>query len=546
LSAVAYSGTESHIYFTDPGGATSLFYDHPAILTKSNAGDTSITSGINIWQQSPYQTSPSNSFVAIHAGSAVYGTGTTATDDVTNDPLQLAAWCKPNPIITFALEYSSDGKTYHPYNYMSRVAAYAATGSTNDPLKGSRTSVGNEIIHFVFPYYIDTTVTPDTQMSYSHADPRTDRFSLEQSEQGFAGMTPSGHPQGHWTPNLSLVPSGYSTYMGDSTYKISPERSPPRPDVAAAMAGQANPLNGFYYNPGCLSSGWNALYSDAFDIGDWVVNSANPSASNASSSCWAYYADQDGIVRPGDGYRVTYSTTLSSTTGDGNMLFTVPVPNGAPTNNTQNGRRPIILNRLFRSVGELGYAYRDLPYKSLDFFTPFSADAALLDVFSIDDEPAVIAGQVNPSAAPVPVLQALLAGGAKKEIDPTLAIDNTTANAVAQAISTQVQNSAKGPLLNRANLVTTLSDAINAALTNANDQGDKPYAEAPIRALADVTNTRTWNLLIDIIAQSGQMSPTAQSLNDFVVQGERRYWLHIAIDRYTGKVIDQQLEPVYE
>ena len=31
-----------------------------------------------------------------------------------------------------------------------------------------------------------------------------------------------------------------------------------------------------------------------------------------------------------------------------------------------------------------------------------------------------------------------------------------------------------------------------------------------------------------------------------IVEGEKRYWLHIAIDRFTGEVIDQQLEAVYE
>ena len=68
-----------------------------------------------------------------------------------------------------------------------------------------------------------------------------------------------------------------------------------------------------------------------------------------------------------------------------------------------------------------------------------------------------------------------------------------------------------------------------------------------MRALADVTNTRTWNLMIDVIAQAGSFPTNATDLNQgFVVQGEHHYWLHIAIDRYTGKVVDQQLEPVYE
>jgi hypothetical protein len=52
--------------------------------------------------------------------------------------------------------------------------------------------------------------------------------------------------------------------------------------------------------------------------------------------------------------------------------------------------------------------------------------------------------------------------------------------------------------------------------------------------------------MIDVIAQSGRYPWTATSLSQFVVEGEKRYWVHIAIDRFTGEVIDQQLEAVYE
>ena len=52
--------------------------------------------------------------------------------------------------------------------------------------------------------------------------------------------------------------------------------------------------------------------------------------------------------------------------------------------------------------------------------------------------------------------------------------------------------------------------------------------------------------MVDVIAQSGRYPGTANTLSDFVVEGEKRYWLHIAIDRFTGEVIDQQLEAVYE
>lgn len=76
--------------------------------------------------------------------------------------------------------------------------------------------------------------------------------------------------------------------------------------------------------------------------------------------------------------------------------------------------------------------------------------------------------------------------------------------------------------------------------------GNKEARECVVRALCDATQTRTWDLMIDLIAQSGRYPPTANGLADFVVEGEKRYWLHIAIDRFTGEVIDQQLEAVYE
>jgi hypothetical protein len=71
--------------------------------------------------------------------------------------------------------------------------------------------------------------------------------------------------------------------------------------------------------------------------------------------------------------------------------------------------------------------------------------------------------------------------------------------------------------------------------------------ETVARALSEVTQTRTWGLFIDVIAQTGRYPPGATSLAwPFVVQGEKRYWLHIAIDRFTGEVLDRQLELVSE
>src|SRR5205823_9664573 len=59
--------------------------------------------------------------------------------------------------------------------------------------------------------------------------------------------------------------------------------------------------------------------------------------------------------------------------------------------------RPIMLNRPLRSVAELGYAFRELPWKTLDFFSDKSADAGLLDIFTINDGVPVLDGSNPPN-----------------------------------------------------------------------------------------------------------------------------------------------------
>jgi hypothetical protein len=53
------------------------------------------------------------------------------------------------------------------------------------------------------------------------------------------------------------------------------------------------------------------------------------------------------------------------------------------------------------------------------------------------------------------------------------------------------------------------------------------------RSLAELGQTRTWSLLIDVIAQNGKYKPNSQDRpgSNFVAEGEKRYWLHIALGR---------------
>jgi len=70
------------------------------------------------------------------------------------------------------------------------------------------------------------------------------------------------------------------------------------------------------------------------------------------------------------------------------------------------------------------------------------------------------------------------------------------------------------------------------------------FHEAALRPLVDSGQTRVWNLLIDVVAQTGHYSSSATTLSQFSVDGEKRVWLHVAIDRYTGQILDKQIEVV--
>jgi hypothetical protein len=95
-----------------------------------------------------------------------------------------------------------------------------------------------------------------------------------------------------------------------------------------------------------------------------------------------------------------------------------------------------------------------------------------------------------------------------------------------------------------------------SAVTTSPFNTDQEARDTIARAVSEVVQTRTWGLLIDLVAQTGHYKPNATGLDDFIVEGEKRYWLHVAIDRFEGtvggggsgnvKVLGQQLEEVVE
>src|ERR1700761_7281691 len=115
-----------------------------------------------------------------------------------------------------------------------------------------------------------------------------------------------------------------------------------------------------------------------------------PTAANGATTLAlnTYYSDPDGVVRLGDGaYADNTGDALAEMMLNQSLDGTTGVNYGVLRNTTSTAlvsnfdSRPVILNRPFQSVAELGYVHRGMPWKSLDFFTPQSADDALLDVF---------------------------------------------------------------------------------------------------------------------------------------------------------------------
>lgn len=264
---------------------------------------------------------------------------------------------------------------------------------------------------------------------------------------------------------------------------------------------------------------------------------------------------RDGILRPGDSDRDRgVHPLLNTTIGPNrkylaNVLSKDPAASALVTTDRLNDR-PVILNRPFQSVGELAYAFRDLPWKTINFSSSVSAESGLLDLFCLNesafDQP-LAAGRVNLNSARPEVLSAILSGAARKD-DASVQLSGTNAASIAQDF---IAMRSSTPLRHRSDLVNSFysylenNDKIGKAQVEPYP-AIKTRQEAIARALAEAGQTRTWNLLVDVVAQSGRYPATASDLSKFVVRGEKRYWLHVAIDRFTGAVVDQQLEPAFE
>ncbi|MEM6821605.1 MAG: hypothetical protein AAF558_06670, partial [Verrucomicrobiota bacterium] len=336
----------------------------------------------------------------------------------------------------------------------------------------------------------------------ARADPRTDRFGglMYDGQFGVSGNQFTARPfADNTTLSGNRVLNGYLTCFGS--------------------AAQYDSASGF-------SKGSS---NDTWAPGGVVENES----STSSSDNRAFYRDPDGVIRPGDASRLVIGQS------EGQILL--------PNNNDS---RPIILDRAFRSVAEMGYTFRDLPGKSLDFGNEESGDLALLDLFTLGNEASITAGVLNINSAPREVLLAAVSGILLDEEASTLSSELLTSGEL-DNLGDEIQDlkdSGEWVFRNRGDVFKVLgaSEALDRIYTSTDDQRIDSRREGLARALADISDTRTWNVMIDVIVQSGKYSQAATDLAQFNVEGQKRFWVHVAIDRLTGEILEQQWETIYE
>ena len=417
-----------------------------------------------------------------------------------------------NPF-TVALEFQNPLGEWIPYHYAAGINDQAVTG-----LAVSQQNVVGLLVNTLgvapsqtytlnkLPLFAGTANSIGPSLAvfplFMTGDPRSLRFGLwqfDRSDHGpvnNTGPTTAGEDSRLWRQGMAV-------------------EDPPNPNNAFQAAGYGgDPSIGQFQN---APAGFGSFYFPA-------ALARNNTANTAPTSS---YLDKDGVRRIGDSG--LYPSSQSYAAGN-------PFAGAA----VRPQDRPVVLNRPFASVGEMGYAFRDDPWRSLDFFSAGSADAGLLDLFTTDaGTNAFTAGKISLNGQNAAALAAVL-GGTPADVVAGAAISQPASIAAALTNATAAM-----PLVNKADLALRFGPSLAAANFSATDeQNIKAQREASLRALADVGQTRTWNLMIDLVAQSGRFPAPATGLSQFVVEGERRYWLHVALDRITGEIVDQRIEAV--
>src|SRR5205823_6384536 len=289
----------------------------------------------------------------------------------------------PHPFnVTLEVDASGNGTAWIPYNRfvgINDTASWIANAAL--PVRDARDSTG-------IPQDFGTAqLTQSPPGVYMKADPRSTRFGIFQMDTN--PTTNSRIVSSLWPSASGTVPNGFGGTVATSF-------------------------------PGPVEHAPNRFSGAAYYPGTFCINPTNGLPDCPRDTAVTTYPDNYIVIRPADAIYPGSSTTTGSST---------------PYYTTSTAYHPIMLNRPFRNVAELGYAFRDLPWKTLDFFTDKSADAGLLDIFTINDgspgvgigglgitfmvQPSVTAGNVNVNDTQPADLQPVLAGAILDEISST-------------------------------------------------------------------------------------------------------------------------------
>jgi hypothetical protein len=294
------------------------------------------------------------------------------------------------------------------------------------------------------------------------------------------------------------------------------------------------------------------------DLDSHVVNASGSNRSSATHTTVIQYGQGGTNTAFAYGMEPNYSNTVTS---DGYINGDDPWNGDCSHNQSGNNpHRPClaptpgpstqVISHAFSNVGELGYGIdtSTAGVPTMDFSSPNFPDAPVLDFFSYNPISSAYprSGIVNLYTKNAPVLAAMLSQTLQKDSaanvlpSPSPVVTQTQAMDAATRIVQETQNVLAGTPAYGSVTQTDLTRAIAARLVTAGAAAPSwsgfstERQQSIARALAEVGQTRTWNLLIDVIAQTGRYSPDATSVtqaNKFTVEGEKRYWLHIALGR---------------
>ncbi|HEY8966038.1 MAG TPA: hypothetical protein VIM58_06320, partial [Candidatus Methylacidiphilales bacterium] len=374
------------LLFTNPSATGTAFREPTALLNPSSLSNLGITLTIDGQNTLITKTSPAldssgipedgtnNKFLGFFIAQYpiwFYNSGS-------------SQWCVTNCAnaqvakgATLSLEYNLDpaGKgTWRPYKQYVFTTIFSA-GALRSPYSTGATATGN--------CFAGNLLTAWNNGTLPNGSPDGSNASLRL---GFSDLDPRS-VAGGLTNNNSLR-LNFVDATGTIMYSARPDQT-------------LGTKSGSYYSGG-LSK-------------DQYVGSTFTNITDASQ----YVYDADGVIRRPMGAYVGGIGASSAATTYGLPMATVTTPAGIVTSNSVN--RPVMLHRPFRTVAELGYVFSDLPWRNLDFSTPESAYAPLLDAFCINEDyrsDALEAGKVDLNGRQNAVFQAILSGAYRDEVNP--------------------------------------------------------------------------------------------------------------------------------